>query len=85
MAIETLFLAISDPRSSIVESGFDCRISGVLISMLNSDARKPMYKMVDELLLPFNDISSLKVPHYLAFRFNPNRPSILSTRRVQIV
>ena len=27
--------------------------------------------MVDELLLPFNDISSLRVPHYLAFRFNP--------------
>ena len=33
-----------DPRSSIVESVFDCRISGVLNSMLNSDARKPMFK-----------------------------------------
>ena len=29
---KTLFLAVSDPRSSIVQSIFDCRLSGMLKS-----------------------------------------------------
>ena len=28
--LKTLFLAICDPRSSIVQSVFDCRLSGVI-------------------------------------------------------
>ena len=32
LILQKLFLEIFDPSSSIVKSGFDCRLSGVLLS-----------------------------------------------------
>ena len=39
MAIKTLFLSIFDPRSSIVDSVFDCRLPGVAIVYIFSKPR----------------------------------------------
>ena len=48
MAVETLFLAIFDPRSSIVKSVFDCHLSGVytLKPIKTASKFKPNFTMV---------------------------------------
>ena len=35
---KTMFIAIVDPRLSIIKSVFDCRLPGVLISIVNNSA-----------------------------------------------
>ena len=46
MAIETLFLTIFDPRSSIVKSVFDCHLSGAILVTNDFEKLRTGYQII---------------------------------------